>query len=139
MGDFFEQLGLPPIGGRIFAWLLVCEPEEQDAAQIGEAVDASAGSVNSMVRLLMRGGLVERRGQPGSRKHLYRLRAGAFHEVLLARVRLVSELKAIADEGLEAIGRRGRRARRLVEMRDFYAFFERELPALVKRYEARSS
>ena len=54
MGDFFERIGLPPIGGRIFGWLLVCDPEEQDAAQISAAVEASAGSVNTMARMLIR-------------------------------------------------------------------------------------
>lgn len=45
-------------------------------AQIGQAVSASAGSVNTMLRLLQRAGVVERRGEPGGRRLWYRIASG---------------------------------------------------------------
>lgn len=136
MGDLFDRIGAPPIAGRIFGWLLVCEPVEQDAAGIAAAAQASAGSISTMSRQLLQAGLVERRTAPSSRRHLYRVREDAFRRMLLERVRLTSELVRLADEGLEAVGRGGERAKRLEAMRSFYAFFERELPELVRRYES---
>jgi hypothetical protein len=50
-------------------------------------------------------------------------------------MRLVSELKNLAEIGLEEMGPRTAQAGRLREMRDCYEFFEREFPGLVERYQ----
>lgn len=134
MGDTFDEMGIPRIAGRLFGWLLICEPPEQSSAQLAEAVEASAGSVSTMMRLLERGGLAERIGQPGSRKVWYRIRPDAFEAVLMQRVRQVTGLRELAEEGIRELEQEGRQAERLREMRRFYAFFERELPALVAKY-----
>ena len=136
MGDFFDRLGQPRIAGRLFGHLLVCSPPEQNAAQLQEAVGASAGSVSTMIRMLRRVGLVDARGERGGRRRWYRIAPDAFSRTLSARVALVSELRALAEEGLDAVEPGGEGAGRLEEMRDFYAFFEQELPALIERYQA---
>ncbi|MEU5995101.1 hypothetical protein ABZ806_39510 [Spirillospora sp. NPDC047418] len=41
-----------------------------------------------------------------------------------------------ADQGIAATGPDSPAARRLSEMRDFYGFMFRELPALVERWQA---
>ena len=38
MGDFFERMGQPRIAGRLFGYLLICRPPEQNAAQLKDAV-----------------------------------------------------------------------------------------------------
>ena len=134
VGDFFDRIGLPRVAGRLFGYLLICDPSEQSAAQLQHAIGASAGSVNTMIRQLQAAGFVERRGEPGSRRLWYRIAPGAFGRALAARVRLVTELKDLAEAGLAAINPRSKRADRLLEMRDCYAFFEEEFPALVERY-----
>ncbi len=136
MGDFFEGMGQPRIAGRLFGHLLICSPPEQNAAQLQEAVAASAGSVSTMLRLLQRAGFVERRGERGGRRLWYRIAPGAFSRVLTLRLQLVSELKALAEMGLEEIGPDAQGRERLEEMRSCYAFFETEFPAVLERYHA---
>lgn len=134
VGEFFDSIGQPRVAGRLFGYLLICDPSEQTAAQLQTAIEASAGSVNTMLRQLMGAGFVERRGEPGGRRLWYRIAPGAFGRALAARVRLITELKELAETGLAAIDSKGKRADRLLEMRDCYAFFEEEFPALVERY-----
>ncbi|MDX1643144.1 MAG: MarR family transcriptional regulator [Thermoanaerobaculia bacterium] len=137
MGEFFDRMGQPRIAGLLFGHLLICSPPEQTAAQLEEATGASAGSVNSMLRLLQGLGYVERRGEPGSRRLWYRIAPGAFSRAMAERMRLVEVLRRLAEVGLEEVGEEGGRSDRLREMRDFYAFFERQLPALFEEYEKR--
>jgi hypothetical protein len=48
LGRFFaRQHGLPPVLGRVFAWLLICDPPEQTAAEIAEALHTSRSAVEA--------------------------------------------------------------------------------------------
>lgn len=133
---FGEGLGLPPMAGRIWAWLLVCEPPHQSAQELADAVGASLGSISSMTRLLDQLGLIERVGMPGERSRHYRVRAGGFADLLRIKLAATAELRKIAERGLELLRDEPPEARRrLEEYRDFYAFFEKEFPALIRRWE----
>ena len=140
VGDFFERMGQAQIAGRLFGYLLICDPAEQSAAQLQDAVSASAGSINNMLRLLQASGFVERRSEAGSRKHWYWIAPGAFSRVLSQRMQLVSELKILAETGLAEmeLSKSNKRGERLREMYDCYEFFEQEFPALVKQFDSRS-
>ena len=35
-----DEYGVPPIAGRVLGWLMICDPPEQSAAQIAEAIGA---------------------------------------------------------------------------------------------------
>ena len=134
MGDFFDQLGLSRIAGRLFAFLLVCDPPEKSAADLTEAIQASAGSVNTMLRLLVGLGLVSRRGRVGTRQYLYRIQPDAWSGLLIGRLRLVGRLRELAELGLERVGDAPGGRDRLQAMHDFYAFFEAEMGVLIERY-----
>lgn len=138
MGNFFDRLGQPRIAGKLFGYLLVCDPPEQNAVRLREVVSASAGSVSTMLRILQASGFVERRSEPGGRRLWYWIAPGAFSRVLTMRMQLVGELRALAETGLAEMtpAERGKRGERLREMRDCYAFFDREFPALVERYKS---
>ncbi len=62
MGILFEEMALPRMAGRIFGWLLMCEPLHQSAEELASVVGASKGSISSMTRLLIQSGVVERMG-----------------------------------------------------------------------------
>ena len=52
MGQYLASYGMTPMAGRMWGWLLICEPPEQTAAEIAEALQASRGSVSGTARLL---------------------------------------------------------------------------------------
>lgn len=128
----FEAAGLPRMAGRVLAFLLVAEPAEQSAKEMGEALSASKGALSGALNLLTRLQLVERLRRPGERADRYAVRPGAWRRLLLEKVRALSLYREQAEKGLALVGEV--RGERLREMRELYAFFERELPKLLERF-----
>jgi len=73
-GLLFARWGLPRTAGRIWGWLFVCDPPEQTAMQLAEALHVSKASVSTNTRLLESLGLIERVGLNNDRKILSMLR-----------------------------------------------------------------
>ena len=67
-------MGMPRMAGRLWAYLAICDPPEQTAAQIAERLQASRGSVSGMARLLEHVGLIRRVTHPGDRRESLRAR-----------------------------------------------------------------
>ena len=60
MGQFLGSLGMTLMSGRMWGWLLICEPVEQTAADISEALQASRGAISGTARLLANAGLIQK-------------------------------------------------------------------------------
>jgi DNA-binding transcriptional regulator GbsR (MarR family) len=135
MGIFFEKTGFPRMAGRIWGWLLVCDPPEQTAAQIAEALQASRGSISTMTRLLQIWA-IERVGVPGKRGGCYRIKPGSFVKLLHTEAGMFSEIRSLAERGLEALENEPPEVReRLIEGRDLFAFVEKEYPLLIEKWQ----
>lgn len=132
--------GMPPMAGRMWAYLAICEPPERTAAEIAERLHASRGSVSGMARLLEQIGLIRRRTRPGDRREYFSIPPDALHRLMdLAVVRL-RQTRELAEAGLALIADRPPESQaRLRDIRDLYGFFEREWPAILERlHESRS-
>lgn len=135
-GILYEEMGWPRMAGRIFGWLLVCQPPHQSAEELANVVVASKGSISSMTRLLIQMGLVERMGIPGRRDTYYRIKPGSWSELMRARMSHLTAIRELAERGLNLIASNDPESRRrLQELRDFHAFLEQEIPALLDRYD----
>ena len=122
LGLFFELLGATRTLGRVYAWLLICDPPPQSLTQLADALSVSKASVSTVARQLQEGGMVERLPSP-TRQHLYRVTPGGFTSVLgtqASRMRLGVEA---AEFGLSMLGedRAGQRER-VEDFRDFCEF-----------------
>jgi DNA-binding transcriptional regulator GbsR (MarR family) len=136
-GLFFEQMGLPRMAGRVLGWLLVSDPPHQTLNQLKETLTASKGSISTMTRLLIQVGLIERVSLPGQRRDYFRIKPHVWSQLIEQRLFQVTALRRLAEQGLGLLeGERPPVKQRLEEMYDVYAFFERELPALMERWEA---
>lgn len=136
VGLWFELSGMPRMAGRILGWLLIADPPHQSLAQLADGLQASKGSISTMTRLLIQGGIVERISLPGERRDYYCIKLGAWSELIKQRSAQIRALRELAERGLELLdGDRAQRRQRLEELRDFHAFFERELPMLSDRWE----
>lgn len=137
MAIFMEEVGLPRMAGRVLGLLLICDPPHLSAAEIGSSLEASKGSISTMTRLLTNMGFVERVGVPQRRQSYFRVRPGVWRGMLATHVAKASAARLLAERGLRARnGGADAGDRRLLEMRDLYAFLESELPALLSRWEA---
>lgn len=130
-----EHAGLPRAAGRLLGWLLVADPPEQSAAGLRAALGASAGSVSTTARLLIDLGLVERIKVAGDRRAYYRMRPGGWTQFLRERTATVRATRDVAAQGLALLADTPEaRRRRLREMHDLYAWWEREALALLERW-----
>src|SRR5215213_1601427 len=79
--------GLPPVAGRLWAWLLVCEPAEQTVDEICAAIGASRGAISGAVRWLEPSGLIHRSRRPGDRRDYWSTTPDAMVRVIENRQR----------------------------------------------------
>jgi len=136
VGVLFEQTGMPRMAGRIVGWLLISDPPHQSTSELVEALMASKGSISTTTRLLIRIGLIERISLPGQRHGYFRIKPSVWHQLLKDTVIQTTTFRQLMEKGLELLGDKAHANRKwLEEMRDMYAFFEREFPALFERWE----
>ena len=136
VGQLLAGQGLPRMSGRIWAWLLICDPPQQTAAQLAQELHASRGSISDSARLLATAGLISRTTRPGDRREYFSVPPGAVRTLMQGRVPGVIAMRQLMDEGLSIVAdRRPDERARVQEVRDVYAFFERELPAMLERFE----
>ena len=138
MARMLSAGGLPLAAARMWAYLLVCEPPEQSAAELAETLHASRGSISGSARLLETAGLIRRSSRKGDRREYFSVPPGSIIQVLNARLPVTRAWRQLADEGLAILGDRTPASRaRLQELRDVYAFMEQELPAMLERFVER--
>ncbi|HET7481042.1 MAG TPA: hypothetical protein VFJ72_16170 [Rubrobacteraceae bacterium] len=72
----------------------------------------------------------------GVRRDYFRVRQGAWLEATRGQVSVTMVFWKMAERGLDLQGTDSAETRRnMEEMRDFYAHWERELPAIFERWE----
>jgi DNA-binding MarR family transcriptional regulator len=121
--------------GRIVGWLLVCEPPEQTSSELAEGLLASKGSVSTSTRMLIQARLIERVPTPGKRGHSFRIVPHAWTQLMEAKLAGVRVMRDLADRGLALVADSPPEHQvRLREFRNFYAFFEAEMPLLIEHW-----
>jgi DNA-binding MarR family transcriptional regulator len=124
-----KSYGMPRMTGRVLAWLLVCDPVEQTAAQLAEALDASKGSISGATGALVRARLVDRLHVRGERADRFRIRPDAWDDQI--RDQSVDTARELIAQGLDALaGEPAARRARLEELDAFYAWYQSRMPAL---------
>ena len=136
MALHLAQSGLQKATARVLAALLFAETDSVTAPELAERLGISSGSVSGALKMLSTVALIERVPAPGSRREHYRLRDGAWATLMSAQNGMMQAMFEAAEQGIAAAGEGSLAARRLAEMRDFYGFMFRELPALVDRWRA---
>jgi DNA-binding transcriptional regulator GbsR (MarR family) len=132
--------GMPPMAGRMWAYLAICEPPERTAAEIAERLRASRGSVSSMAQLLEHIGLIRRGTKPGDRREYFSIPADAARTLIDKNADQMRSARRVLDAGLALTTDRSAASRaRLRDLRDVYAFFEREWPALLDKFHESES
>ncbi|HEX5850115.1 MAG TPA: MarR family transcriptional regulator [Rubrobacter sp.] len=139
-GLLFGQFGLSRMLGRVLGVLMISDPPERSAGELAEALGASRGSISQTTRSLIQMGLVERRARPGERRDYFCVKPGAWGGLMRREMDALGEFRETAERGLAMLGSGDPEVRRnLEEMRDFYAYWEKEMPAVLERWEKEGS
>ena len=129
---FCEDLGLPRAWGRVFGWLLVCEPDHQSADDLAAVLHTSSGGISAATRALIRLGHVERLTKRGDRRTYYRIRPGAWTGIFEQLIHTITQLRLVAKRGLGLLnGKQAAQQQRLRELHDLSASYERESLSLL--------
>ena len=140
VGLAMAAFGLPRMWGRVFGALLLADPPEQTAEELAATLKASRGSISTATRMLEQARLIERVSKPGERKDYFRNRPGAWHHEAQALVGNISRFRELAERGLALLdGGIPETRRGLVEMRDYFAHWEKIVPRLVAEWQKERS
>ena len=135
MGLFLGSSGMTPMAGRMWAWLLICDPPEQTASDLATELHASRGAISGTARLLESAGMIRRAQRRGDRREYFTAPAGALEALLAGAGTMYGRIRAITEDGLAVLAEQPPSvSARLREVHAAYTFFEREYPALIARY-----
>lgn len=131
---FARQYGLPPMIGRVAGWLMICDPPEQTAAEIAEALGVSRSGVGTAVGPLENQSFVRRSRRPGDRADRIGFNPAAGEQALDAPEEYRA-MRDLARHGLELLGDAppARRAR-LLETVALHDFLLERMPALAAEW-----
>ena len=140
MGQFLATYGMTPMAGRLWGYLLICDPPEQTAEEIAAALHASRGAISGTVRLLEPIGFIRRTGRRGDRREYLSAPPGTFEAFVSNAGAIYRRLRLIIEEGLAAASGKPPPLRaRLEEAHDFVYYIERELPTVLNRFASERS
>jgi len=137
IGVYHEKKGLQPVVGRIMGLLLVVEPAEATFEEIQEELQVSKSAVSTALTFLQAKEKVEYTTKPGERKRYFRLRIKDWKADLKKEFDEVLNMENLINEIIELKENKGRDfCCRLIEMKSFFNFMKKELPLLLKKFEA---
>jgi DNA-binding transcriptional regulator GbsR (MarR family) len=135
MGQALASYGMTPMAGRMWGYLLICEPPEQTAGELADDLQASRGAISGTARILATAGMIRRTKRGGDRREYFSAPPEVFEQFLANAGRIYRFFREISERGLAAIEDRPAASRaRLQEFRDLFAFIEQEVPAVVDRF-----
>ena len=102
MGTYFENYGIPRIGGRMLGLLLVIH-EPLSAEDIAIILKVSRGSISTNFRLLLSSGLVEKVSFSSDRTTYYIFSETAWEKAMTVELEGAASLKRLAQQGLAAL------------------------------------
>src|SRR5664280_629627 len=73
MGQFMGGTGMTPMAGRLWAWLLICDPPAQTAGDLAVALKASRGAISGAAASLASTGMIRRMHRRGDRREHFSL------------------------------------------------------------------
>ena len=131
--------GIPRMPARVFAALLATDSARLSAAELADLLEASPAAISGAVRYLTSVGMAYREGEPGSRRHHYRVPDNVWDEVMRIRDRVMERWAAIFREGKEILGADTPAGMRMADSVDYFEFVSSELPAVTARWQERKA
>ncbi len=130
----FEQFGFPRMAGRIFALLILTEHQYVTQAELTDLLQASTGSVSTMIRLLEQLGFVERLSLPGHRRDRFRVRADPLVEMSRRRIEGIIHMINAVEKAKHNKETGPAATARLERAESFYRFFHIEMELALVRW-----
>ncbi len=108
-------------------------------ADLAAQLRASPAAMSGAVRYLIQIGLIRREGEPGSRRHYYRVPDDVWDELITIRDRAMSRWTAVLREGVSILGADTPAGGRIAESVRYFEFVSAELPLVIDRWRERKA
>ena len=131
----FERFGFQRMGGRMFALMLLRDEPLYTQAELAEELDASTGSVSTMIRLLEQLGFVERVSLPGHRRDRFRLTKDPLVEMTVRRLQGALEIVEVINDARNSQHIGPHAQARLDRAMSFYTFFVDEMGIALEKWQ----
>lgn len=135
MGVLMDRFGLPRMGGRIMALLMMSEKPSTSINEISDELKASKASVSTAARMLENRGIIEKIGIPGDRKDYYRISQHSFQRIMEQRMGEVRQFKNLLIKGTDLIDPENPNHNMMDDLIAAYEWFEDEIQKLVPVWE----
>jgi DNA-binding transcriptional regulator GbsR (MarR family) len=133
------EAGMARTPARVFACLLAEDSGRLTARELADRLQVSPAAISGAVRYLTQAGVLVREREPGARRDHYAVHEHVWPEMLAARMAMVRRWEQAMGEAVELLGADSPAGQRLQETREFFAFMQEELPAMLRRWEERRS
>ncbi|HET8600657.1 MAG TPA: MarR family transcriptional regulator, partial [Segeticoccus sp.] len=127
MADELTRAGMQRMASRVMAAVMSSDSGQMTAAELGELLRASPAAISGAVRYLEQVDMVRRSREPGSRRDHFTMTSDVWYEALAHKDGVLETWRKTMDEGAQTLGPDTPAGRRLVEMREFFGFMEREV------------
>src|SRR5579859_2038648 len=129
------EAGIPLMPARVFAALTASDAGSLTAAELSERLRASPAAVSGGVRYLIGVGMVSREGEPGSRRHHYRIPDNVWDHVITGRDQILNRWTAVLRDGIDLVGRDTPAGARMADSVRYFEFVGAELPRVLARWQ----
>jgi predicted transcriptional regulator len=133
------EMGVPRMPARVFVALVTSDPGRLSAAELAATLHASPAAMSGAVRYLVQLGLIRREGEPGSRRHYYRVPDDVWGEIISIRNRAMARWTAVLREGVPVLGADTPAGVRIADSARFFEFVSGELPLVIDRWQSRKA
>jgi predicted transcriptional regulator len=130
------EAGIPRMPARVFVALLVTDSGYLSASQLSRMLRISPAAVSGAVRYLIQVDLVSREREPGSRRDRYRVLDDVWYQSASRRDQVLARWDSIARQGIDILGRETPAGRRFAESVEFFEFLQKEIPAVMAKWQA---
>ncbi len=103
MGQYLASVGMTPMSGRMLAWMLICDPVEQTAADLADNLQASRGAISGAARALETAGFIRRSRRRGDRREYFSMPPGAMRNLLAGAGQIYHRMTVIAAHGVGVV------------------------------------
>lgn len=139
LGDALTDAGMPRLASRVFAQLLADDDGRMTAGELTEALEVSPAAISGAVRYLTHTMLIGKERERGTRRDVYVVQDDGWHNAMLSRDRMLSQMESSVRDGVAAVGPNTRAGRRLQLTVEYFDYLFEKMESIRAGWEERKA
>jgi len=139
LGVIHEKSGMQPAASRIMALLIIADRTELAFDEIQQTLGISKSSASVSINLLLSINKIEYMTKVGDRKRYFRNKIRNWKDDMKQGIEEITAINSIFKEVLAQRSKTTKEFNQsLAEIIDFMEFFQKEIPGIFKKWEAKN-